>query len=55
MLCIQGLGEGGGNRWEERTQGRADPNVDIARGQLLWDYAGRGDVYVEGGEEGNNL
>lgn len=55
VLCIQGHGEGGGSRWEERIQGRADQNVNIAVGELLRDYAGRGDVFVEGGEERNIL
>lgn len=55
VLCIQGHGEGGGNRWEERIQGRVDQNVNIAVGELLGVYARRGNVFVECGEEGNIL
>lgn len=55
MHCIQGHGEGNRGRWGERIQGRADQNVNIAVGELLGDFAGRGDVFVEAGEEGNIL
>lgn len=53
--CIEGHGEGGGSRWEERIQRCADQNVNIAVGELLGHFAGRGDEFVEGGEEGNIL
>lgn len=55
VLCTQGHGESGGSRWEERIQGRTDDNVNITVEELLGYFAGRGDVFVEGGEEGNIL
>ena len=48
---IQGHGESGGSRREARVQGWKDQNVNIAVGEFSGDFAGRGDVFVEGGVE----
>lgn len=55
MHRIQGLGEGGRSRREQRVQGRTGQNVNIAVGELLGDFAGGGDVFVEGGEDKDTL